>query len=116
MLQHEEYNFTVIYKRGNLNTNADVMSRLVGNLKTDTIELIEFNNVVTKEEIAKAQHQEKLVQEVMMTIATRNEASNVTKSLQPFFEKKDELFMNEDIIYRQVSDEHIQIILPPSLH
>ena len=84
-------------------------------MKTDTIGLIEFNNVVTKEEIAKA-HQEKLVQEVMITIVTWNEASNVTKSLQPFFEKKDELFMNEDIMYRQVSDEHIQIILPSSLH
>ena len=92
------------------------MSQLAGNLKTDTIELIEFNNVVTKEEIAEAQHQDKLVQEVMMTIATWNETSNVTKSLQPFFEKKDELFTDEDIMYRQVSDEHIHIILPPSQH
>ena len=116
LLKLEEYNFAVIYKKGNLNTNADVMLRLAGNLKTDTIELTEFSNVVTKEEIAEAQHQDKLMQEVMMTIATWNETSNVTKSLQPFFEKKDELFMDEDIMYRQVSDEHIQIILPPSLH
>ena len=112
LLQLEEYNFTVIYKKGNLNTNADVMSRLAGNLKTDTIELTEFSNVVTKKENTEAQHQDKLMQEVMMTIATWNETSNVTKSLQPFFEKKDELFMDEDIMYRQVSDEHI---LPPSL-
>ena len=92
------------------------MSRLAGNLKTDTIELTEFSNVVTKKENTEAQHQDKLMQEVMMTTATWNETSNVTKSLQPFFEKKDELFMDEDIMYRQVSDEHIQIILPPSLH
>ena len=36
--------------------------------------------------------------------------------MRPFVDKLDEFFIDDAIFYRQVYEEHIQVILPPSLH
>ena len=40
----------------------------------------------------------------------------ISKEMRPFVDKLDEFFIDDAILYRQVYEGHIQVILPPSLH
>ena len=64
-MQLEEFTFTVIYKVGAKNQNADVMSRLGEEAVVNAVEVIEFDSILSKEEILKAQKEHKTVQAIM---------------------------------------------------
>jgi hypothetical protein len=51
-----------------------------------------------------------------MSLIDSDEEWPCTVQLRIFSEKRAELFIQEDILCRQVNDEHVQMILPPSLH
>ena len=108
----EEFEFTITYREGKRNGNADAMTRIPG---VDAIEVVEFEGSVTKESIKQYQNKNELIKEIKMYLDRKEEWPN-TATMRPFAEKKHELFVNNEVLYRQVSDEHIQVILPLSMH
>ena len=113
LLQLEEYTFTVTYKEGRKNQNVDVMSRLEGEALVETMEMVEFDSSLTKEEILAAQQEDETIQKVVELL---NNTDITYPIIKGFSEKKDELFMDGGLLYRQVSDDHCQVVLPPVLH
>ena len=120
LLQLEEYDYTIIYKPGNIHSNADVMSRLPMYDESEpavrAIDLIELSSSITMDEIRDAQQNDEMVQRIILILQTGDMEAISSKSLWPFIDKMDELFIDEHILYRCVYEGHIQLILPPSLH
>ena len=119
LLQLEEYNFTIVYKEGSKNSNADVMTRLPQYDNIQAVEVIQFEADLTMEEIEQAQEENELLSIISAnfdTIDTLQETYPNFKALRPFIDKKEQLFIEDNILYRQVSDSQIQVILPPCLH
>ena len=115
-MQLEEFTFTVVYKAGAKNQNADVMSRLGEEAVVNAVEVMEFDSILSKEEILKAQKEHKTVQAIMELLKKNTTDVPITGPLKGLADKKEELFIDEGLLYRQLSDEHCQVILPPSLH
>ena len=106
----------VTYKEGKKNSNADVMSRLP---QVSAMELISFDSCLSLDEIREAQHNDEALQEIFDVLdnwQTSSEVTSYTTTLRPFLEIKDELYIYEDILYRQTDDDTNLIILPPSLY
>ena len=106
----------VTYKEGKKNSNADVMSRLP---QVSAMDLISFDSCLSLDEIREAQHNDEALQEIFDVLdnwQTSSEVTSYTTTLRPFLEIKDELYIYEDILYRQTDDDTNLIILPPSLH
>ena len=116
LLQLEEYTFTVIYKEGKRNQNVDVMSRLAGEAVVETMEMVELDSSLTKEEILLAQQEDETVKKIVELLKDSNAIFPTTGTMKGFSDKKDELFIDGGLLYRQISDEHCQVILPPMLH
>jgi transposase InsO family protein len=122
LLQLEAFNFTVSYKEGKQNANADVMSRLpeLGTAddaqETNALELVELKMGISLDEIRQAQAEHPTVVTVMTLVDNQEAEWPINAKMRPFYDKREELFIQDDILCRQVNDELIQIILPPSLH
>jgi hypothetical protein len=118
LMQLEAFNFTVNYKEGAKNANADVMSRLPEHEEvpeTNTLEIVDMESGISREEIRKAQEDNPLVERVM-SLLDNNGIWPQTTALRPFYDKKDDLFLHEGILCRQVDDAYTQLVLPPELH
>ena len=122
LLQLEEYDYNIIYKEGKSNVNADIMSRLpmyAVEEETSTvqaIDVIDFSPSVDLDEIREAQREDELLQKVFHMLETSNSDTVSCRSLWPFIDKLDELFIDDQILFRCVYEGHIQIVLPPVLH
>ena len=116
LMQLEEFLFTVIYKEGAKNQNADCLSRLEEETAVNSIEIIDVDSVLTKEDILKAQREDQTVQALMEVLDKNTTNSHANGALKSLIDKKEELFIDEGLLYRQLSDEHCQVILPPALH
>ena len=119
LLQLEEYDYTIIYREGKANTNADAMSRLPmydEGEAVQAIDIIELSSSISMDEIREAQNDDKMVQSVLQILETGNRDEVNTRTLWPFIDKLDELFIDDNILYRCVYEGHIQLILPPALH
>jgi hypothetical protein len=118
LMQLEAFNFTVNYKEGAKNANADVMSRLPEHEEvpeTNTLEIIDMESGISREEIRKAQEDNPLVERVM-SLLDNNGIWPQTTALRPFYDKRDDLFVHEGILCRQVDDAYTQLVLLPELH
>jgi hypothetical protein len=118
LIQLEAFNFIVKYKEGRKNGNADVMSRLPEEpeaRESNTLELIEMKSGISLNKVREAQQLDPTVRKVKTLLDSKEDWPR-TATLRPFFEKKEELFIEEDVLCRQKDDDHVQIILPPSLH
>ena len=122
LLQLEEYEYNINFKEGKSNANADAMSRLpmydeeeeVNTVQA--IDIIELSSSLNLDEIREAQGEDEMLQEVLQILDTGNTDTVSSRKLWPFIEKLDELFVDDEILYRCVYEGHIQIILPPALH
>ena len=114
ILQLEEYDFDIEYREGKRHGNADGMSRLPVEVNTCMLTL---ESCVTLDEIREAQLNNAEIAEMIEAVKTgkwmADNSSNLSKH---FITIKEELFIDDNILYRQVNDERIQVILPPSLH
>ena len=114
ILQLEEYDFEIEYREGKRNGNADGMSRLPIEVNT-CMQILE--SCVTLNEIRKAQQNNTEIAQIIEAVKagswTIENDSNLCKH---FTTIKEELFVDDNILYRQVNDERIQVIFPPSLH
>ena len=114
ILQLEEYDFDIEYREGKRHGNADGMSRLPVEVNTCMLTL---ESCVTLDEIREAQLNNAEIAEMIEAVKTgkwiTDNPSNFSKH---FTTIKEELFIDDNILYRQVNDERIQVILPPSLH
>ena len=112
ILQLEEYDFEVVYKEGKKHTNADAMSRLPvdANLCMFTLD-----SDLTIDELKRAQHQVPELLEIMTAIKTGNWTNIDVKNdiMKRFVALQDELFIDDETLYRQVDDGKCQIILAP---
>jgi hypothetical protein len=115
ILQLEEFDFEITYKPGEKNVNADAMTR-PPIVNVNTI-LTQLESDMTLAEIRNAQLENEDLQTVMNCLKTSSwEDCNSNNILRAFSAIQDELFLDENIIYRQLSDEHCQVILPPMMH
>jgi hypothetical protein len=120
LMHLEAFNFIVKYKEGRKNCNADVMSRLPElqdpSIEANAVELFEMKSGIALEEVREAQLSNPTVRHVMALLDNEGMDWPRTAAFRPFYEKRSDLFIQEDILCRQVNDEQVQIILPPSLH
>ena len=116
LMQLEEFTFTVNYKEGARNQNADDMSRLGEETMVNTIEIIEMDSVLAKEDILKVQKEDQTVQVIIGILDKNTTTVHITGTLKGLADKKEELFIDDELLCRQLSDEHCQLILPPVLH
>ena len=110
---------SVIYKDGK-STKENATSRPMQTFSNDTVmntlDVVKFESALTEEEISKAQNNDTTVKEILETLETWNKKLPISSNLKPFVEKADELFIYNGILYRQLSNEKVRIILSPSLH
>ena len=114
ILQLEEYDFEIIYKQGKSHGNADGMSRIPVEVNTCICTL---ESCVSLEDIQQAQHDNSeiaIIIEATKTGQWSNE--NNSNLIKHFTTIKDELFIDDNVLYRQVNDEQVQVILPPIMH
>ena len=90
------------------------ISRLEEETAVNAIEIIDVDSVLTKEDILKAQREDQTVQALMEVLDKNTTNSHVNGTLKSLIDKKEELFIDEGLLYRQLSDEHCQAILPPA--
>jgi putative transposase len=122
ILQLEEYEFTVEYKEGPKNANADAMSRLPEQDADGTIsalDIILLESQLTEDDIRTAQEQDNVVADIKTALKTNVWPTEIQNAEFKVLAKyKDELFIDQEILYRQLSNEQedIRIILPPAMH
>ena len=92
------------------------MSRLGEEAAVNAMEVVEMNSVLSKEEILKAQKEDKTVQAIIKLLEKNSTDVQVIGTLKGLADKKEELLIDERVLYRQVSDGHCQVVLPPALH
>ena len=80
------------------------------------IDIIELSSSISMDKIRKAQNDDKMVQSILQILETGNRDEVNTRTLWPFIDKLDELFVDDNILYRCVYEGHIQLILPSALH
>ena len=114
ILQLEEYDFEVIYKEGKKNANADAMSRLPTDVN---LCLFTLDSDLTTDELKAAQHQVPELLDIITAVKTGDWTNMDTKNsiLKRFISIQDELFIDDDTLYRQNADEKCQIILAPPI-
>ena len=127
LLQLEEYDYTVTYREGKANSNADATSRLPIYENGDddisqpgagisTLDVISITSILNLDDIREAQQNDDIVQNVIKLEYNSDEKVTISKEMRSFVDKLDEFFIDDAILYRQVYEGHIQVILPPSLH
>ena len=118
IMQLEEFDFDIIYREGRLNSNADAMSRItVDPTDIAAIQILDLACDLTSEEILDTQLQEPIVNKLRQALDSETGTVKKTNALWPFLNNLEKFFIDEDnIVYHQAFDEHIQIVLPPSLH
>ena len=67
------------------------------------------------DDIREAQQNYDIVQNVIKLVYNSDEKVTIAKEMRPFVDKLDEFFIDGSILYLQVFEGHIQMILPPSL-
>ena len=75
--------------------------------------MVEFDSSLTKEELLTAQQEDDTAQKVVELLKNTAIAYPL---IEGFSDKKDEIFMDGRLLYRQVSGDHCQVILSPVLH
>ena len=86
LLQLEEYDYTVTYREGKANSNADVMSRLIIYENGDddilhpgagisTLDVISFTSILNLDDIREAQQNDDIVQNVIKLVYNSDEKS-----------------------------------------
>ena len=115
ILQLEEYNFDIEYKEGPRNANADAMSRL--SIETSVIE-VRLESELALSDLKEAQQGMIETQQVGAAIRAGNwdNINSTSPIMKAFMDIRHELFIDDDVIFRQINDRHCQAILPPSLH
>ena len=118
IMQLEEFDFDIIYREGRLNSNADAMSRItVDPTDIAAIQILDLSCDLTSEEILDAQLQEPILNKLRQALDGETGTVKKTNALWPFLTNLEKFFIDEDnIVYHQTFDEHIQIVLPPLLH
>ena len=110
---------SVIYKDGKF-TKEKATSRPKQTFSNDTVmntlDVVKFESAITEEEITKAQNNDTTVKEILENLETWKKQLPTSSHLKPFVEKADELYIYNGILYQQLSDEKVQIILPLSLY
>ena len=92
------------------------MSRSGEEATVNAMEVVEMDSVLSKEEILKAQKEDKTVQAIIKLLEKNSTDVQVIGTLKGLADKKEELFIDEGVLYRQLKDEHCQVVLPPALH
>ena len=82
----------------------------------NTLDVEKFESALTEEEVNKAQNYDTTVKEYLETIETWKKPLPTSSHLKSFVEKAYELYVYNGILYQQLSDAKVHIILPPSLH
>ncbi len=114
ILQLEEYDFEIEYREGKRNGNADGMSRLPIEVNT-CMQILE--SCITLNEVREAQQNNTEIAEIIEAVKAGTWTMATDSNLRKHFTTiKEELFVDDNVLYRQVNDEQIQVILPPSLH
>ena len=80
-----------------------------------SIDVIDFSPI-NLDEICEAQREDKLLQKVLHKLETSNSDTLSSRASWPFIDKLNELFIDDQILFRCVYKGHIQIVLPPVLH
>lgn len=111
----EEYDFTIEYKEGSKNVNADVMSRIP--VPCTALEITSLESTISLEDITQAQKNDVFIVEIRQYIENNKWPDATTSNIAKAFKLiKDELFLDNDLLWRQQINEKCQVILPPSLH
>ena len=116
ILQLEEYEFDIDYVKGKQNGVADALSRLAVEINNLNVKNLENN--ITIEDLKTAQQNTVYIVQIIEAIK-KNDWTSVnteTSILKHFAAIKEELFVDNDILYRQAYDETFQVILAPTLH
>ena len=92
------------------------MSRLKEDVAVAAVEMFELKGGLIEEEISEAQQEDTLVSKILRILKKCEGEPPKANNLLPFLEIANKLFIDKSIVYRQLSDEEIQIVLRPSLH
>ena len=113
ILQLEEYDFEIEYRESKRNGNIDGMSHLL--IKGNTCMQI-LESCVTLNEVREAQQNNTEIAEIIEAVKAGSWTIENDSILRKHFRTIKELFVDDNILYRQINDERIQVIFLPSLH
>ena len=116
ILQLEEYEFDIDYVKFKQNGVADALSRLAVEIYNLNATNLEDN--ITIEDLKIAQQNTVHIAQIMEAIKKDDwkSVNTETRILKLFAVIKEELFVDNDILYSQAYDETCQVILAPTLH